>query len=404
MNDLKIILVDHEESSLLDLQNLIPWSELGYELVGVFSCGKDALDYISNNSVDVICTDICMPKPDGFDIAEICDRDYPHIKILLLSAFREFEYAKKALRYKNVCDYLIKPIVYEDTAEALKKIAASSVPKTSVFSSLEDTNKRISFFSHLLCGNISDEDELTKKLAELNIDVVPNDSSCSLIMFNIENFQDFLKKTTKYSSLQLYYAMSNLHPFSTDDGYFSLALYSLSNVMWIIIHKQNQKKTEAVIKKFIADMKENFNSILGISVDVTYNQKSPSLLELSGKRADQVPDMVVSSNNNVIGRALDYINKNWDKNISLDEVAQHVFLCPAYFSSYFKKKTGERFIDKLTAIRMKHAATLLVNNEDMSLADICEKIGYNHIGYFYRKFKSFYGVTPTEYRNQNKIR
>ncbi len=402
MNDLKIILIDDEKSCLLGLQKLIPWSELGYDLVGVFSHSDDALKYISNNHVDVICTDICMPKPDGLDIVEICEKEFPYIKILLLSAFHEFEYAQRALRFKNVCDYLTKPIDYKTLVEALKKIVANSVPKSSLFSSLDDNNKRITFFSNLLCGNLANKNQIAENLAELNIDITPQNSCCNLVMFSIDNLQEFLKKTTKYSSVQLYCAISNFHPFSTDDAYFSLALYSLSNFMWIIIHKENHENHDAITEKFIADMKENFRSILGVDVDVAYNSKLSSLLELFGKHSEQMPDMIDSSNDNVISRALEYIDKNWNKNISLDDVAQHVFLCPAYFSSYFKRKTGERFIDRLTAIRMKKAAELLTGNEKLSMSEISEKIGYNHIGYFYRKFKSFYGITPTEYKKQNK--
>lgn len=402
MNDLRIILIDDEKASLLGLQKLMPWSELGYDLVGVFSRSTDALNYISSNHVDVICTDICMPKPDGLDIVEICEKEYPHIKIILLSAFHDFEYAQRALRFKNVCDYLTKPFDYKAMLAILKKISASSIPKSTDFSSTEDTDKRISFFSNLLCGNLSGKSELLETLKTLDIDIVPNEACCNLIMFSIENLQDFLKKTTKYSSAQLYYAISNFQPFCDENAYFSLALYSLSNIMWIIIHKKDSKDTDAVAEKFIDNMKENFKSILGVDVNVTYNRKTSSLLELFGKNNEFVPDMIDSKSDNVISRALDYINKNWDKNISLDDVAQHVYLCPAYFSSYFKRQTGERFIDRLTSIRMKKAAELLTSDDNLSLNEVCEKIGYNHIGYFYRKFKAFYGVTPSEYKKYNK--
>ena len=401
MNNLKVILVDDEKSSILGLEKLIPWSKIGYDLAGTFTCGDDAISFIENNHVDVVCTDICMPKPDGLDIVEICNREYPHIKVLLFSAFRDFEYAQRALRFKNVCDYLTKPIDYKALIEVLKKIASNSVSKTSVFSSVEDIDKRISFFSNLLCGNITTEKELVENLKELKISTNFKNSSCNLVVFHINDFQDFLKKTSKYSSAQLYYAISNFYPFETDGSYFSLALYSLSNIMWIIIHNQELTDAEKTTEKFISDMKEHFSSVLHISVDVTRNQ-SISLSELLRKHSGQLPDINDSSNDDVIARAMEFINNNWNKNISLDDVAQHVFMCSAYFSSYFKKKTGERFIDKLTEIRMNHATELLLNPEELSLVEICEKIGYNHVGYFYRKFKSFYGVTPTEYRKQNQ--
>ncbi len=403
MNKLRIIIVDDEEASLFGLQKLIPWSELGYELTGVFSCGDDAIDFIAHNHVDIVCTDIAMPKPDGLDIANICSEEYPHIKILLFSAFRDFEYAQRALRFKNVCDYLTKPIDYKLFISTLKNLAESADSKSSEFSSVEDMDNRLSFFSNLLCGNISNEDDLTQKMESLDINIEPNAAICDLIMFHIRDFQDFLKKTSKYTPVQLYYAISNFYPFYRKNSYFSLALYSFSNIMWIVMHRQDAPDTKEITEKFVSEITENFHSVLGIDVDVSYNQKSSSILTFLGKHDEQISDITDSSNSDVIAQAIDYINKNLDKNISLEDVAQHVFMCPAYFSSYFKKKTGERFIEHLTAIRMKRAATLLLSNENISLNDICDMIGYNHIGYFHRKFKSYYGVTPTEYRKQNKM-
>ncbi|HBM81667.1 MAG: response regulator [Clostridiales bacterium] len=101
--------------------------------------------------------------------------------------------------------------------------------------------------------------------------------------------------------------------------------------------------------------------------------------------------------NSVIQKAKEYINCNYDKNISLGEVAKYVFLSPIYFSHLFKQKSGETFIDYLTKIRIKKAMELL-HNPELKIYEISEKAGYKNTKYFYRLFKEYTGLTPVEYR------
>ena len=396
---LKIILVDDDEMSLFALQKLIPWSDFGYELTGVFSCSDDAIDYVKSNRVDVMITDICMPKPDGLEMVELLSELYPHIKILFLSAYREFSYAQRALRYKNVVDYLTKPLDYGVLIDALKKISAST-EKISPFSSRDDIFERLQFFSNLLCGNITDTDNLSRQLKGLGIDIAPENSVCSLVVFHIQDLDVFQAKTSNYNSIQLYHAISNMHPFNTDDGYFSLALCSYNNVAWLIIHKDPD--TKKTIDEFAGQMQNNFRTILDIGVNLSSSKTYSSITELVNVPTIDEMEPIGESDDKIIEAAMDYINEHISENISLDDVASHVFMSPAYFSAYFKKKTGEKFIDKLTSIRMEKAASMLMHDSSLSATEVSTLIGYNHIGYFYRKFKSYFGVTPTEYKALNK--
>lgn len=396
---LKIVLVDDDEMSLLALEKLVPWSDCGFELAGAFSCSDDAIDYINENPVDVLITDICMPKPDGLELVGIFSESHPDMKIIIFSAHREFSYAQKALRYKNVVDYLTKPLDYTILVAALNKIV-SGTEKISPFSSRDDIYERLQFFSNLLCGNIADTEDLSRELMALGIDFVPENSVCTLVVFHIQDFEGFLQKTSKYNSIQLYHAMSNMHPFSTDDGYFSLALCSYNNVAWLILHKNPE--TKSVVDSFSQEMINNFHSILNIEVNVSSYKTHSSIMELVNVPEIQEMEPNEESDDKIIDAAISYINQHLSENISLEDVASHVFMSPAYFSAYFKKKTGKKFIDKLTTLRMERAASLLISDDNLSAAEVSNLIGYNHIGYFYRKFKSYYGTTPTEYKLLNK--
>jgi AraC-type DNA-binding domain-containing proteins len=99
----------------------------------------------------------------------------------------------------------------------------------------------------------------------------------------------------------------------------------------------------------------------------------------------------------IISRAKQFIEENYNRDISLDDVSRIVDISPYYFSKLFKEETGENFIEYLTNIRMERARKLLQNRE-LSIKNICIDIGYSDPNYFSRIFKKQAGLTPTEYR------
>ena len=95
--------------------------------------------------------------------------------------------------------------------------------------------------------------------------------------------------------------------------------------------------------------------------------------------------------------AKSYIQNNYSRDISLDEVSQTVNISPYYFSKIFKEDVGEGFVEYLTKIRMDKAKELLTTTE-CSMKEICSMVGYADPNYFSRSFKKNVGVTPTEYK------
>jgi len=89
------------------LSELIEWNKIGYELIGTAENGKEALEFISRNSVDVILSDIRMPVMDGLTLANYIRSEYNHIKIILMTAYREFEFARESVKL-GITDYLLK--------------------------------------------------------------------------------------------------------------------------------------------------------------------------------------------------------------------------------------------------------------------------------------------------------
>lgn len=105
--------------------------------------------------------------------------------------------------------------------------------------------------------------------------------------------------------------------------------------------------------------------------------------------------------NQLIVRAQSYIQENFQKDLSLDEVSRQMDLSPYYFSKLFKEETGSNFVEYVTNLRIGRAKELLTK-EDGSMKEICASVGYSDPNYFSRIFKKNTGVTPTEYRESER--
>lgn len=101
----------------------------------------------------------------------------------------------------------------------------------------------------------------------------------------------------------------------------------------------------------------------------------------------------------IVSKAKTYINQNFSRELTLDDVSRSVNISPYYFSKLFKEEAGENFIEYLTRVRIAHARELL-KNPALSIKEICVMSGYSDPNYFSRIFKKQEDVTPSEYRER----
>jgi len=103
-------------------------------------------------------------------------------------------------------------------------------------------------------------------------------------------------------------------------------------------------------------------------------------------------------NSRRIEKAFDYMNANYNRGISLEEVAKVASMPEVSFSRFIKKRTGSTFIDSLNEIRLGHATKLLISSTQ-TIAEIAYKCGFNNISNFNRIFKKKKNCTPKEFRD-----
>ena len=119
---IKVFLVEDEIIIRNGIKNSINWEMHGYDFVGEASDGELALPMILEKKPDILITDIKMPFMDGLELSEQVKKVLPATKIMILSGYNEFDYAKMAIKI-GVTDYLLKPISSEKLLDAVNKVA-----------------------------------------------------------------------------------------------------------------------------------------------------------------------------------------------------------------------------------------------------------------------------------------
>ena len=118
----KVFLVEDEFTVRERMKRNISWEEHGFILVGEAGDGEIAYPMILENKPDIIITDIKMPFMDGLELSRLVKTSMPQIKIIILSGYDEFDYAKQAIGI-GITDYLLKPIAAKKLIESMKKVA-----------------------------------------------------------------------------------------------------------------------------------------------------------------------------------------------------------------------------------------------------------------------------------------
>ncbi len=114
---------------------------------------------------------------------------------------------------------------------------------------------------------------------------------------------------------------------------------------------------------------------------------------------DRIRAVAANSDKKDILKARDYIEKHYMENLSLNVLAEEIHMNPYYFSSFFKKNTGENFKDYVNRIRVEHAMSMLLST-DMKTYEIAEKAGFGDIRMFNTAFMKIYQETPGSYRKR----
>lgn len=117
----RVMIIDDELSARRLLQECIDWNSMGMEVVGEAASGIEAINIIDDIHPDIVFVDICMPFMNGIEFAELVTKRYEDLKIIILTAVDDFDYARRCIRLP-VVEYMLKPISRKDVTEVLARV------------------------------------------------------------------------------------------------------------------------------------------------------------------------------------------------------------------------------------------------------------------------------------------
>ncbi len=517
-----LIFIDDESIIRDGVRECINWEQNGFKLTGVFENGQEALAFIEQEHVDVVISDINMPKMDGLTFSSIVAEKYPRVIVILLTGYEQFEYAQKAIKYK-VTDFLLKPITAEELAKVLGKIRSElsvrkekerqqELLKEKLMLSFPLLKER--FLNNLVSGKIDNETVelrkdffqwkdygavyqviaviLPRNCEELDYfeildfmnaqqndadEVFMDQEGIIIMLLQSENREKSIAKTKTFAekvflyagelsleSIYIGYGVPVTEAGRISDSYrgasaasryaklmgFSQIIsardiqnrgrpsaaefYSLEKIFFKELKEGSRIDAQEALKKIFTFLKNyiktgeeavhfyihiqgtmyTFLNEMGLFSSLIDLQSLPSggfetLFEAQQyflKQIDVIEDMIRNSRNDIVHeriiKAKNVIARRYsDKNFSLSDMCDELYLSTSQFSVVFKEGTGMTFIEYLTTFRIEQAKKLLRTTDKKSY-EIAEETGYADPRYFSIIFKKYTGVTPMEYRKESE--
>lgn len=201
---LKIFLAEDEVIVRETIKRMIPWENLGFELVGEAADGEMALPLLLRQKPDLLITDIKMPFMDGLTLAKVAKKEIPGLKVVILSGYDDFNYAKQAINI-GVEDYLLKPITKNALIERLTEIRSRYEHEKTQKEYYEkfhremqayEKNSSRDFFEALVRGSM-DMMEIYRRSEKLGLDIVAE--AYNVLIFTMKCEEDFSGQREGYS-------------------------------------------------------------------------------------------------------------------------------------------------------------------------------------------------------------
>lgn len=356
--NVNILIAEDEKSVNRSMCEFI--NELGkpYHLVGSALNGKQAFEFFDKNMIDILLADIKMPIMDGLTLIGHVRDKYPNTKTIILSGYNDFHYVQKALQL-GVADFLLKPLNKEKLISILIKTASKYYQNTIDYSSLMLNQEKwdmalidleSDLFDQIKLGNIEGARQAVENLLSAFKDRVNNDYF-RMIPFITDSMLALNKRMTSYRNMDRYLP----------------SIVEFKNTL--STRSQNNEEIEQIMIEFVLT----------------------SVKLISDFRKQTSPD--------IIYHCTKILNEQFNKDISLQEMANITGVTPPYLSRLFKKELGVNYIHYINQLRIEKAKELL-NSPHFKIMDIANIVGYGNVNYFSRTFKKITGLSPQDYREK----
>lgn len=395
---MNILIVDDEPYVPRILKKMIEKASPDWKVVDAAGDGAEACAKLEAQQIDLVITDIRMPVMDGIELAKTVRNRYPDTGVILLTGYKEFDYARQAIQY-GVLDYILKPGSFEDVMRAIREAQErKNRVKISARRKLDVVEKRLSDLLHGVPIPHFDR-TLLPEYGELRV-------------FTI-SFMD-IHAPEEWDERLALFAIKN----ATEDWFQgrARALIQEKHVSVILFCREPAASGDVLesLKSLQAKIRDllRLETVIGVSRPAAELERLPALREQSvlamvQAQANRVPvaehcEWAKGINgkeigNRVVARAIDIMKARLDESVTLESIAADMHYSADYLGKIFREETGMGFSRYLLELRMEKALCLL-QDPTLKIYEVCASVGYQDPSYFTKCFKKSYGMTPLEYQ------
>lgn len=361
----KVMIVDDRDIVRTEVKRLKIWGELsGFYISDEAENGQEALNKLEDHRVDLVITDIKMPKVDGIELlGAIVDRNICSC-VVLLSDYSDFEFARQGI-ILGAFDYIPKPVDANKLSELLV---------------------RAKFF----LDNEKQEKDRIKRLEETR-----REMELRLSMDEVNALTNLIRIGDEQALLGIGRMVDRIISNSDENeririsGLLKNSIYDITAELMRAFPQFEIFIVPSIYDGFDDIKNQNLTSLYKIFMDkVKYMSHLITTLRLDHQ------------DKGIVKQVCHSVLKNIENNTTLSMVADQMYMNKTYISEIFKQKMAISFTEYVTLVRMERAKVLLLA-EDLKTYEIAEKLGYKDVEYFSKVFKKVVGSTPTEYRNSN---
>ncbi len=370
----KVIIVDDEELIASNLVHSVPWEDMDCVVSGDFRNGKKALDFIRTSGADIVVSDIRMPVMDGIELAKALSELIDPPLVIFLTGFGEFDYAREAIRY-GVFDYILKPIDYEELAEA-------------VYDACEKLARGRRFGESATTGLLYDV--LTG--GELLLDPPSRMSSCLYVELCAETAaggDDVLLRWLKDRKR----LRPIIYVLSLEEGRRSL--------VFLDAKAEDLERAEPFLLDELTALLPANTSLVSGGVSSSWRDlpalRARALAQAECKSGERQPRPAEARTDRILDKVDDFIVAHYGECIGVEQIADGVGLSVGYLSLIFKERYGVTILKRLTALRIEKAKALL-GDPWLRAHEVAASVGYRDYRHFSQVFKKHVGCTLMEYR------
>ncbi|OEF97688.1 response regulator transcription factor [Desulfuribacillus alkaliarsenatis] len=357
----RVLIVDDMEIMRKLMRRMKFWGSVsGFELVAEAENGADALQVLQEQAIDVVITDIRMPKVDGLELLQQITTLQLCRYVILVSEHSDFEYARKGIQY-GAYDYLVKPVNEANLQSVLLKIE-QDIP----------------------VQNVNNNNQFERQVQTIQTYLKQGKGTEAIAVFT--HILDDLRESDKFQH------NINISTKKLYGIYKDLASYFLEHFPWLSTITTINRYSEIMDSiNWQQDMdKSTFNYCENVVSD--YIKEMAIIIEHF---------QYTTGHNPVIQETVAYILSHIDEEINVAQIAGSVHVNISYLSNLFRQKTKMTIKRFILRVKIERAKILLLENK-LKNYEIAERLGYKDYEYFAKVFKKHTGQTLTEFRQDLK--